>query len=316
MSNAVHYDEENLNSDSSDNMVEDSDPVQLLTSRPLAVDDSSNDTQSNGNRSSDRPRYHASTIFVSHSNGDGSGRRRIHRQSLNDSNEEDTDTGAVQGYFIELDDDEISDTLLPDSDSELDGDEERELMEELAELHALHDDGDDDDGDDDDGDDDDDTNEEEEVEDDEDYLPENEYHIDDDFDIIDDDDDDNDEDYYENGDEEEDGSEVAYHAILRMVIQRQQQFIHRTHNPGQRQAALQKLREHDANQRKNGGELLAKSGWFGEPDGVYGQQDVFGYRENGRRREISNIASNLREREMSGNYRGSRNKLGRVSPHK
>ncbi|KAI8583170.1 hypothetical protein K450DRAFT_224524 [Umbelopsis ramanniana AG] len=309
MSNAVHYDEENMNSDSSDEMDEDSDSIQVVTSRPLAVDYSSNDTHANGNRSSDRPRYHASTIFVSHSNGDGSGRRQIHRQRSSDSNEESTETGVEQGYFIELDDDEISDALLPDSDSELDGEDARELMEELAELHALHHDGDDDD-------DDDDTNEEEEVEDDEDYLPENEYHIDDDFDIIDDDDE-NDEDYYENDDdEEEDSSEVAYHAILRMVIQRQQQFIHRTHNPSQRQAALQKLREHDAKQRKNGGELLAKSGWFGEPDGVYGQHDVFGYRKNGRRHEISNIASNLREREMSGNYRGSRNKLGRVSLHK
>lgn len=152
--------------------------------------------------------------------------------------------------------------------------------------------------------------------DDEDYIPEREHlidiDIDDEFEMESENEDD-DHIFQDADDDEEDNTlEVAYHAILRIMTRQQHHIVRRSDSPRKRQLAQEKIREHDEKQRENGGSLLTKSGWFGEPDGVYGQANVFGYRENGRRRERSDIVAGLREREISGRNRSSNNKLGRV----
>ncbi|GAB5587346.1 hypothetical protein Unana1_02246 [Umbelopsis nana] len=151
--------------------------------------------------------------------------------------------------------------------------------------------------------------------DDEDYIPEREHlidiDIDDEFEMESENEDD-DHIFQDADDDEEDNTlEVAYHAILRIMTRQQHHIVRRSDSPRKRQLAQEKIREHDEKQRENGGSLLTKSGWFGEPDGVYGQANIFGYRENGRRRERSDLVAGLREREISGRNRSSNNKLGR-----
>lgn len=114
-------------------------------------------------------------------------------------------------------------------------------------------------------------------------------------------------------DEDDSTLELAYHAILRIMTRQQHPIVHRTNTPLKRQLANAQLREHDERQKQKSDGLLSNSGWFGPPEGVYGQRNIFGYRENGRRREISSIVGGIRERELSSTYRNSHKHLGRVS---
>lgn len=112
-------------------------------------------------------------------------------------------------------------------------------------------------------------------------------------------------------DEDDSTLELAYHAILRIMTRQQHPIVHRTNTPLKRQLANAQLREHDERQKQKSDGLLSNSGWFGPPEGVYGQRNIFGYRENGRRREISSIVGGIRERELSSTYRNSHKHLGR-----
>jgi hypothetical protein len=148
-----------------------------------------------------------------------------------------------------------------------------------------------------------DDEDDEDGEEDEDYIPEDEQE--DEFYG----DTDNDDDI----DEDDSTLELAYHAIVSIMTRQQRSIAPRTTTPLQRQQAHAQLREHEERQKEASGGLLLNSGWFGQPDGVYGQRNVFGYRENGRRREISNIVAGIRERELSSTYRNSHKQLGKVS---